>query len=56
MFPVLLKAPPTYPDIVEGTPLRVEYLILYADCAGLAWVFAGETADPRQAPISCRQK
>lgn len=59
MVPVFVNAPPTYPDIVHYTSLRLVYIVDYVGMKDSDWVFVTKAAypchQPNQAEIAvCR--
>lgn len=50
MVPVFVKAPPTNPDIVHNTSLRLEYSVDYVSLPYSAWVFVTEMLFPCHPP------
>lgn len=51
MVPVFVNAPPTYPDIVHYTSLRLEYIVDYVEIKVSDWVFVTTTVYPCHQPI-----
>lgn len=50
MVPVFVKAPPTNPDIVHNTSLRLEYSVDYVSLKHSDWVFVTEMLFPCHPP------